>query len=333
MNVRHFSLLCLATATLGGLTSCTTMQGGTGSSVPNAGPVIPGVASYVVADMYDGHVVMALGADVRRPIASLTKIATAVAVLEFIRSAGIDAGEMMVVPQQVQLLGAPGPAQLSPGDTLSIRDGLAAAMIGSDNFAAETLALHIGQKLAAAGVSSNPMSAFVNQMNGLTSRAALRDTKFANAHGLETANQKGYSTAADVARLTMYALKVPGFSYYSSQLSRTISVSGPGGSRSINLRNTNELLGRGKIDGVKTGLTTLAGPCLALSASRPATVIKRADGSTVVIPHRLIVVELGATDRFNQGWTLLQQGWAQYDAWRNSGSLPGSSLHAATPAQ
>ncbi len=332
MKIRRISLLFIAAA-LAGVVGCAGLNSIGGPTIGDTGPLVPGIASYVVADMYDGHIVMALGAEVRRPVASLTKIATAVATLEFISSAGIDAGEIMTVPPQVQLLGNPGVAQLQPGEMLSIRDGLAAAMIGSDNFAAETLALHVGGKLAAAGVNGNPMAAFINQMNGLSSRAGLRDTRFANAHGLELPNQRGYSTAADLARLTAYALKVPGFSYYSSQPSRTISVRGGGGARSVNIRNTNELLGRGGIDGVKTGTTTLAGPCLALSASRPATVIKRADGSTVVIPHRLIIVELGASDRFNQGWTLLQQGWSTYDAWRNSGSVPGPSLFAQAPAQ
>jgi serine-type D-Ala-D-Ala carboxypeptidase (penicillin-binding protein 5/6) len=313
-------------------TSCTGPAGVSSAGVGEIGPPIGGIAAYVVADAHDGHVVLARAADQRRPVASLTKIATAVAVLDFIRNSGLDAGTMMTVPPQVQMLGAPGVAGLQPGDAISIRDALYAAMSASDNYAAETLAAFIGARLSSVGLGSNPMGAFVSQMNGLANRVGCRNTRFSNAHGLELEGQKGYSTAADVARLSIHAMSVPGFSYYCSQPSRAISFSRGGQRISVTLRNTNELLGRGRIDGIKTGTTALAGACLALTESRPATVNKQPDGSTVVIPHRLVVVELGAGDRFGQGLGLLQQGWGAYNQWRASGSLPvaGASLKAAS---
>ncbi len=312
--------------------ACTSLQvpGAGGGRVADVGPQLGGIASYVVADLHEGHVVMARGAEQRRPVAGLTNIATCVTALEFIRTARIDGGEVMTIPPQAQLLGATGPLGLQPGDALSIRDGIYAAMMGSDNYAAEALAVHLGARMG----GGNPMSTFINQMNALAKRAGCGNTEFANAHGLELNGQKGYSTAADMARLSIYALKVPGFSFYGSQPSRVIAVRSSGGqSRQIRLQNTNALLERGGIDGVKTGATDLAGPCLVVSAPRPATVIKRQDGATVVYPHRLVVVALGASDRFNQGWALLQQGWGTYDQWRNAGSpaVPNSTLTTPAP--
>ena len=335
MKLRNLML-----SAIGGLplffTGCagTGTAGGGGSTVSEIGQPYPGIGSYIVADAQDGHVVLAHAANQRRPVASLTKIATAVVVLDYMQNAKLDAGELMTVPSQVTLLGGTGPAVLQPGDQISIRDGLYAALIASDNYAAETLAAHIGAKLMAAGVGGNPMVAFLRQMNGLASRAGLRDTHFANAHGLDMEGQRGTSTAADMARLTLHALNTPGFSFYCSQPSRRITIQRMGGPVGVNITTTNELLFRGGIDGVKTGTTTLAGQCLIITAPRPATVVKNADGSTSVTPHRLIVVVLGATDRFNQAWQLFNDGWAAYFRWREAGSLsaPGASLgmNAAT---
>jgi D-alanyl-D-alanine carboxypeptidase (penicillin-binding protein 5/6) len=330
-----FRSLLITTAVCGFtcLTGCTTPTGSTqgGSGVPETGPVYPGIGSYVVMDAHDQHVVLAHAANQRRPIASLTKIATAVVVLDFLRNAGLDAGDMMTVPQQVQLLGGPGSAGLQPGDRISVRDGLYAAMIASDNYAAETLAAHVGQKMVAQGVGSNPMAAFLGQMNALASKLGLRDTRFANAHGLDL--QRGYSSAADMARLTIHALSVPGFSFYCSQPGRRLTIVRNGQSQGVSITTTNELLFKGGIDGVKTGTTNLAGQCLILSAPKPSTVVKLPDNSTIVTQHRLILVELGATDRFNQAWQLLNDGWTAYFQWRAAGSAAPGTQPSAAPAR
>jgi len=302
--------------------------GGGGTNVGEIGQVYPGIGSYIAVDAQEGHVALAHAANQRRPVASLTKIATAVVVLDYLQSARLDAGELMTVPPQVTLLGGTGPAVLQPGDQLTIRDGLYAALIASDNYAAETLAAHIGGRLMAAGVSGNPMSAFLRQMNALAARVGMHDTRFANAHGLDIEGQRGYSTAADMARLTLHALNVPGFSFYCSQPSRRLTIHRQGAPVGVTIATTNDLLFRGGIDGVKTGTTSLAGQCLIITAPRPATVVKNADGSTSVTPHRLVVVVLAASDRFSQAWQLFNDGWAAYFQWRQAGSpaTPGSAL-------
>lgn len=325
-----FSALCAFPALFSSCVGTGTTGGGGGSSyVGEVGPVYPGIASYIAVDAYSGHVPLAHAANQRRPVASLTKIATAIAALDYLKQSGTDAGEMMTVPPQVTLLGGPGPAVLQPGDQISIRDGLYAAMISSDNYAAETVAAHIGGKLT--GGMGNPMSAFLSRMNAAAARAGLHETRFANAHGLDLPGQSGYSTAADMAKLTIYALNVPGFTFYSSQPSRRITINRAGGLLGVSLTTTNELLFRGGIDGVKTGTTNLAGQCLIITSPRPSTVVKTPDGSTAVTQHRLVVVTLGATERFSQSWQLFNDGWAAYFRWRAAGSPAAAGQSLSLP--
>lgn len=325
MTPRNFLCLALTSAagflfpSCSGLTSAMTGP----HAVSNVGPVYPGIGAYVVAETSENKVLLSYQPDQRRSVASLTKIATAVVVLDFLRSSKGSPDEMMTVPPSAAMLGVPSSIGLQPGDGLSVRDALYACMMASDNFAAETLGTHFGIKLAQAGMGGTPLQAFVNQMNGLKGRLALINTIFANPHGLDVPNAAGYSCASDIARLFGHAITIPGFTYYSSQTQRRISYVRNGATGSLIVRNTNEIIGKNRIDAGKTGTTNLAGPCLVVTAPKPATVVKRADGSTLVIPHRLIVVTLGASDRFGSTTRLLNDGWRAYEGWRAAGSPAG----------
>jgi D-alanyl-D-alanine carboxypeptidase (penicillin-binding protein 5/6) len=313
-----FALCAIAAFTFLG-TSCQGLLAGGSTGVPELGPVFPGIVSYVVCDTHDKKVVLSHNADQRRPVASLTKIATAVVVLDTIATSHGSLDEMLVIPPSVQMLGTSA-LGLQPGDQMSIRDAMHCALMGSDNFAAEALAVHLGGKiLQMTGEGSTPMGAFVAQMNALASALGMGSTKFANPHGLDLGASSGSSTAGDMARLTMHAINKGDFNFFVGQQKRKVSYRSGGVAKSFIVQNTNELLGKNRIDGVKTGTTNAAGPCLIISAPRPATVVKQADGSTLVVPHRLVVVELGASDRFNQAQQLLAHGWATYDAWQAGG--------------
>ena len=309
--------------------------GGGGSGVPEMGPVFPGIASYVVVDTHDKKVVLAHAANQRRSVASLTKIATGVVVLDTIAAAQGSLDETLVIPGSVMALGTSA-LGLQPGDRMSIRDALYCALMGSDNFAAQALGEHVGAKIInLTGQGNSPMGAFVAQMNALARHLGMSQTNFTTPHGLDVGGQPGTSTAADMARLTMHAIDKGNFNFFVSQATRKVSYVSSGGSKSFIVKNTNEALGRNGIDGVKTGTTQLAGPCLIITAPRPATVVKQADGSTLVVPHRLVVVVLGAQDRFNQASQLLAQGWAAYDGWQAAGrqvQSAGELLTAPTPA-
>ena len=196
-----------------------------------------------------------------------------------------------------------------------MRDLLYAALVQSDNIAAYALAEHVGRALQAQlppsgeAARGTPVDYFVLQMNALAKHLGMERTRFLNPSGAD-ANEKPYSTAADIARLTRYAMKNAGFRFYVSQKEREIEFGrGPGRLRYL-LRNTNELLGRENIDGVKTGRTQ--------RAARSAEIVQQ-DTKTLVTPRRLIVVVLGSSDRFGEGAALLERGWSLYDRWAAAG--------------
>jgi D-alanyl-D-alanine carboxypeptidase len=149
-----------------------------------------------------------------------------------------------------------------------------------------------------------------------------------NPHGLD-ANEKKlpFSTAADMAKLTAYAVQKSAFRFYVSQPERRITIQHvAGGPGDYLLKNTNELLGVDAIDGVKTGKTRRAGECVIISAARPPESIQQGD-KYIITPRRLIVVVLGSSQRFLAAGSLLRRGWAVYDQWTAAGRPLGRGDH------
>jgi D-alanyl-D-alanine carboxypeptidase (penicillin-binding protein 5/6) len=201
-----------------------------------------------------------------------------------------------------------------------LRDLLYASLMQSDNQAAETLAVHVGSALERPK-KITPAAAFVAQMNALARRLGMMKTRFLNAHGLDTLERAvPYSTADDLAKLTSYAMANSAFRFYVSQTERRITLqTGAGEETQYLLRNTNELIGRNAIDGVKTGTTRKAGQCLILSAARPPE--SRQEGERhIITPRRLNVIILGASgDRFALGAQLMSRGWQLHEEWAAQG--------------
>jgi serine-type D-Ala-D-Ala carboxypeptidase (penicillin-binding protein 5/6) len=282
-----------------------------------------GAQSAIIVDDKTGFILEKFQADKKRQIGSVTKIATAMVVLDWAAKQGGDLAQVAVVPQiPASEVGMNG-VGFQPGDTVTLRDLLYAALVQSDNVAAYTLANHVGHALlekfpAANGPArGSAVDYFVLQMNALAQHLGMLRTRFLNPSGVD-AKEKPYSTAADVARLTRYAMNNAGFRFYVSQKEREIEFGrGPARLRYL-LRNTNELLGRDEIDGVKTGRTERAGDCLVLSAARPSEVVQQGT-TTLITPRRLIVVLLASPDRFGEGEALLARGWALYDRWAAAG--------------
>jgi D-alanyl-D-alanine carboxypeptidase (penicillin-binding protein 5/6) len=278
------------------------------------------VAAYAVGYQTTGYLLDSQNAQKKLQVGSLTKIATAMVVIDAGEAKRIDLAEEATVPTAPQLTNAATGIGLRPGDRCTLRDLLYAALMQSDNLAAETLAFHVGSKLGAARGDTSPVTAFVAQMNALARRLGMRRTLFLNAHGLDTLERKvPYSTAEDILRLTNYAMANAAFRFYVSQAERRITIIGGSGEQNgYLLRNTNELLGVQSIDGVKTGTTRKAGACLVISAARPPE--SRHEGDKVFItPRRLNVVVLGAPDRFKVAARFLAHGWELYDAWAAQG--------------
>jgi len=208
---------------------------------------ITAAESYLVMEAHSGRVLLASNPEQRRPVASLTKIATTKVILDWAKVSQTSLSTMASVPQSALAFGGPNPMGLRPGDRIPLRDAMYSVLLGSDNIAAQTLADHVGRALLARRQrSGDPQKTFVTEMNRLAKALGMRRTRFSTAHGLDIQGKTGYSTAADMARLSVHAMRDIGFTFYVKQKSRTVTVVGiDGRKRSFKVRNTNSLLGNG----------------------------------------------------------------------------------------
>ncbi len=203
----------------------------------------------LVADGRTGDVLYAENADRRLPMASITKLMTALVTLERARPREV----VTVAPQAVGQGGSS--IFLVPGEELRVRDLLAAALVQSANDAAFALAAHVGD---------GDVARFVRLMNDETAELGLDDTRFVRPDGLDRRGH--YSTAEDVFELARIAMREP----LVRELARTRTMRV--GNRSF--RNWNDLLWTfpGLI-GVKTGHTDRAGWAEVAAARRRGTLL------------------------------------------------------------
>lgn len=282
--------------------------------------------AYIIADAQTGYILDEQEPRKKLQVASLTKIATASVVLDWAERKSGDLNQFVSIPQQAFAGISENNIGFQPGDTITLRDLLYAALVQSDNIAAYALAYQVGSQLGSllpsdVAAKMTPVDAFVTQMNALAKQLKMERTRFVNPHGVDyKVKPLPYSTAEDMARLTRYAMSKPSFRFYVSQKERQISFNRGGQPLNYILRNTNELLGKTGIDGVKTGTSARAGQCLILYANRESEVVRQGQMETVY-PRHLMVVLLGSTNRFNEGTALLQRGWQLYDQWAASGRL------------
>lgn len=276
-------------------------------------------SSVIAVDVYNKKIHVEAGGNLKRPVGGLTKMATALVALDWSEATKVPLNTLATVsPEALQIAGM-NPLQLVPGDQITLRDLLYASMMSSDNVAATTLALFVGQDINyRRGRTGDPLAAFVTEMNYLAAREGMVNTKFTNPHGLENSRSVPYSTAADMARLSMYAISRAPFRFYTNQKTRNITVLRSGQPVSVPMQNTNALLGVGMIDGIKTGNTPRSGGCVIVSEERRGTIMKE-NGREVLYRHRMVTVVLGSADPFAETQGLLQQAWGVYDGWLQSG--------------
>jgi len=285
--------------------------------------------AFIIVDAQTGYIFEEQEPRKKLQIGSLTKIATASVVLDWAERKSGDLNQMVTIPQEAFAGSLENNIGFQPGDSITLRDLLYAALVQSDNIAAYTLAHHVGSQLGSllpsdAGSKLTPVDAFVAQMNALAKQLKMERTRFVNPHGIDyKVKPLPFSTAEDMARLTRYAMNKASFRFYVSQRQRQISFDRAGHRFNYALRNTNELLGKNGIDGVKTGRSARAGDCLILTSNREPEVVTQGKAVTVY-PRRLIVVLLGSTNRFGEGGGLVQRGWQLYDQWAATGRLADS---------
>ena len=226
----------------------------------------------LLVDLESGQELLERNADVRRPMASLTKIMTALIILE---NHGLT--EVVTVPAIAeQIRGST--LGLKPGDHLTVEALLKGLLIPSANDAAYTLAAFHGHGLAT----------FVAQMNDRAKALGLTNTHFANPAGLD--NDQQFSSPRDLAWLTKAALRHDAFRSIVGTRSAHI-YSGEG--KDFALRNTNEMLHYNEdVFGVKTGTTDAAGECLIILFTEHSRLY--------------LLVLLGSKDRYTDGLRILQ---------------------------
>lgn len=149
--------------------------------------------------------------------------------------------------------------------------------------------------------SDQPMKYFIQEMNRYARALGLESTNFANPHGLSHKNNK--STAADIGKLACIAMQDPivrdivNKSTYECK-GRDIYDE----SRDYMWTNTNKLLGKG-FNGVKTGVTPAAGPCLAASFEKDSLHLVIIVMNTKTMDNRWVEVPkltLWAINRLNK---------------------------------
>ncbi len=278
-------------------------------------------SSVLVVDAFNKKVHVAGNANAKRHVGGLAKIATCMVTLDWAEASRVGVNVLAPVPDYAATIaGSPSPLGLQAGDTMTLRDLIYATMMGSDNVAAITLGDFVGRDhLARLQRSGHPIDEFVRQMNQLAVREGCKGTRFTNPHGLENSRPIPFSTAADIARLAVYAASRPAMRFYTNQGSREVTIYRHGQSIKVPVKNTNQLLGVDNIDGIKTANTAMSGGCCVISAERASTVIPQADNTNHIYRHRMIVVVLGSANPFYEARGLLQQGWAAYDRWLAAG--------------
>lgn len=239
--------------------------------------------SAVVTSLDTGRVLYERNANKRRPMASTTKIMTAILILE----SGVDLSTPVTISTK-----AANTWEVSPwvkkGDVLTVEQLLYALMLRSAN----------GAAVALAESDAGSVNAFVSKMNRQAQELGMEDTQFVTTNGLDAEGH--YSTAADLAVLARYAMRNERFREIVD--TETYSLFVEGDTSPLKITNTNKLLlDYDWVTGIKTGLTPRAEQCLVASGTK--------DGRSV------ISVVLGQPDSplcFKESKALMEYGFTQF---------------------
>ena len=231
-----------------------------------------------VVEMNTGELICEKNGSEKTSMASTTKIMTALLLCEM---CDLDE-EITATKEMVTVEGSS--MGLQEGDRVHYRDLLYGLLLASGNDAANTTAISI------AGSIEN----FADLMNKKAAEIGMTDTNFVTPSGLD--DEKHYSTAVDMAKLAVYAMKNEQFATACANKTMTLEYGNPPYRRT--LKNHNKLLWYydGAI-GIKTGFTKKSGRCLVSCAQK--------DGMGV------IAVTLNAPSDWSDHATLLDYGFSQ----------------------
>ena len=240
------------------------------SGVPARAAHTVSAASYILIEASTGRVLAAKEENTQRPMASTTKIMTALLALE-----EENCHERFIVDSEaIRVEGTS--MGLKEGDEASLYDLAGGMLVASGNDGANAAAVKI----------AGSIEAFAEKMNEKAAALGMRNSHFANPNGLD--DEAHYSTAYDMALLGCAAVNEPTLRRTAS--TRTAVIGGR------TLTNHNKLLSR--LDGcvgLKTGYTKAAGRTLVSCAEQAG--------------HRLVAVTLRDGDDWNDHEALYRWGF------------------------
>lgn len=233
----------------------------------------------IVMERSTRRVLFEKNSDLCLPMASTTKIVTALTVL---RNTELD--EVVEIPKAA--CGIEGSSvYLREGEHLTVRELLYALMLRSGNDCATALALHV----------SGSIESFADLMNVTARDLGCKSSHFANPHGLH--DDAHYTTAHDLAVITCAALENNDFQEIVA--TKVMRISNEGYEYDRVLVNKNKLLSRYDFaDGVKTGFTKKAGRCFVGSATQD--------------DMQVVVVVLNCGPMFEETENMLKVAFANY---------------------
>lgn len=238
-----------------------------------------GAQSAILIDVHSKRVLASYNPHVKLPIASTTKIMTALVALE----KGELTDDVKIHNNSVGVEGSS--IYLEVGEIITLEDLLYGLLLRSGNDSAIAIGNHIGGDL----------DRFIYLMNEKAKKIGAKKTNFTNPHGLHDDNH--YSTAYDLALITAEAMKMEKFKEIVSKKKWSANRS----KNNIFYNNNKTLWEYEGGDGVKTGYTLRAGRCLVTSATRDST--------------QLIAVVLNDGNWFNDCYKLMDYGFENYNTY------------------
>jgi D-alanyl-D-alanine carboxypeptidase (penicillin-binding protein 5/6) len=225
--------------------------------------------SALAIDVDSAQVLYSKNAEARLPIASITKLITALVIID-----GHSLDKVVTVPTLPAYLPEEVKMGLTAGQQFSVRSLLTASLIPSYNDAADTLAIY----------DSGSTTQFAAKMNRYIKQWGITDCAFHNANGLGD----NFASAQSLAKLAKIALAND---FIREQVARRSAQIQDNSGKIYQLATTNRLLGGGRFIGFKTGYTP--------SAGQSFVGLAKADG------HLIVTVVLNSPDRFAESQQLL----------------------------
>ncbi len=249
--------------------------------VPKAEALDISAKAAIVVNAATGEIIYSENADLKLPMASTTKIMTALLLCE---NADLDE----VVTTTKEMVTVEGSSMgLLEGDKVSYKALLYGMMLPSGNDAATTTAIALGGSL----------EEFALLMNKKARELSMDNTNFVTPSGLDAENH--YSTAEDMAKLAVYAMKNPIFREAVGTKSIEVEYGNPPYPRQLSGHNKILDIYDGGI-GIKTGYTSKSGKCLVSAASRNGV--------------EVIAVTLGDSNTWSHHTELLNFGFSNINS-------------------